>query len=235
MKKPVIGITPLFDTGRDSIWMLPGYCDMIEKFGGIALILPYSLDEDTVSLMCKTCDGFLFTGGQDVNPALYGEEKSSLCEETLEKKDELEGRYLNHVVLNNVPALGICRGIQFFNVWLGGTLYQDIESETGVNHVQKPPYDRPFHNVSVRENSILHEITGRKELAVNSYHHQAVRKLSDRLEECAVSEDGITEGVWMPSHRFLLGLQWHPELNFKVDINTVKIVKYFLNKCLTEE
>ena len=99
-----------------------------------------------------------------------------------------------------MPVLGICRGIQFLNAYLGGTLYQDLNTQhpTATEHHQKPPYDVPVHNIRIQKDSRLHKLLGTDSLAVNSYHHQAIKKKADVLVAMAVSEDGLVEAVRMP-------------------------------------
>ena len=230
-ERPVIGIIPLYDVQRESIWLIPGYQKMLEEAGAVPLILPFSTERNTVQQLCRMADGFLFTGGQDVNPSLYGERKSDRCGEILSERDEMEIQYFSYCLDNDVPALGICRGIQFMNAFLGGTLYQDLPSEKGLNHVQKPPYSSHFHSVEVMEGTLLHDILGKDKINVNSYHHQAVRDVSEKLEICAVSEDGIVEALAHREKEFILAVQWHPELDYSLEINSRKIVKYFVDKC----
>ena len=229
--RPVIGIIPLFDIQRDSIWMVPGYQEMLENAGAVPFIIPYTSSDSVIEEICGLCDGFLFTGGQDVNPAVYGERMMEECGEILPLRDEMEEKYLRYCIDNDAPALGICRGIQFFNACLGGTLYQDLPSQKGVNHVQSPPYDRPFHEVKVKKGSLLHEITGKDTLSVNSYHHQAVKKPAGQLEVTALSEDGTVEAMEMKDKAFILAVQWHPELNYRTDANSRKLISCFVYRC----
>ena len=125
--KPIIGVTPLFDSEKDSVWMLPGYLEGITAAGGIPIILPLYSDSGDIKKCSELCDGFLFTGGQDVSPEIYGEEKTEFCGETSELRDTLESTLLKIAIDENKPVLGICRGLQFINAALGGTLYQDLD------------------------------------------------------------------------------------------------------------
>ena len=151
MKKPLIGVSTLYDSERDSYWMLPGYMKGIEECGGIPVMLPLTSDTDIISRLAREFDGFLFTGGQDVNPKLYGDPLSSKCGETCCERDEMELALLNEIIALDKPLLGICRGIQFLNAALGGTLYQDLPTEhpSEIVHCMKTPYDRAAHNVHI--------------------------------------------------------------------------------------
>ena len=151
MKKAVIGVTPLWDRDRDSYWMLPGYLEGLELAGALPITLPLTEDTDDISRLVSLCDGFLFTGGQDVSPELYSEKPRQACGEICEKRDAFEQRLFAQALEQDKPMLGICRGIQFFNACLGGTLYQDLPTEhpSEVAHVMRPPYDQTVHSVAL--------------------------------------------------------------------------------------
>ncbi len=146
---------------------------------------------------------------------------------------QLEMTVLKIAMSKDMPVLGICRGIQFINTALGGTLYQDIPSQypSKTEHHQSPPYDVPVHEVKIVHDTPLFELMGKDLIAVNSYHHQAVRDVADSLEIMAVSTDGLVEAVFKRDQRFIWGLQWHPEFSFRVDPNSRKIWTAFIEEC----
>lgn len=189
MKKPMIGILPLIDMEKDSYWMLPGYMKGIEASGGIPVMLPLTTDETALAILAQTMDGFLFTGGQDVSPKLYGEEALPECGECSPERDEMECILIEKILASDKPLLGICRGIQILNAALGGTLYQDLPTQYSqeIGHHMMPPYDRAVHKVTLKPWSPLYAMLGTEEIAVNSYHHQAVKALAKELEVTAVS------------------------------------------------
>ncbi len=230
--KPIIGVMPLWDEAKSSIWMLPDYLDLIRDAGALPLIFPMDVAAADVEQLCGICDGFLLTGGDDVDPALYGEEVSERCGATNSRRDSLERVVFNYAIEHDLPMLGICRGIQFINALLGGTLYQDLPSERGavdgVNHQMTPPYDREVHRVRIVEGTPLWDIVGEEWLGVNSYHHQAVKDLAPSLVAMAYSEDGLIEALYIRDRRFVEAYQWHPELNFKVCKVSREIVKRFV-------
>ena len=165
MKKAVIGVTPLWDRDRDSCWMLPGYLEGLELAGALPITLSLTEDAGGISQLvslCDGCDGFLFTGGQDVSPELYGEKPCVTCGEICAKRDTFEQRLFTQVLEQDKPMLGICRGIQFFNACLGGTLYQDLPTEhpSEVAHVMHPPYDREVHSVAILPETPLVALLG---------------------------------------------------------------------------
>lgn len=230
MSKPLIGLIPLFDEEKESLWMLPGYMEGIAKAGGIPVMLPLTEDDAVLEQLSKTCDGFLLTGGHDVSPALYGEEVLKECGACCEERDLMERKLFALALSQDKAVLGICRGIQFMNAVLGGTLYQDLptQRESILQHHQKPPYDIPIHNVELVEKLPLYQLLQKLEIAVNSYHHQAIHVLSDRLNAMAYAPDGLIEAVYMPEKSFVWGIQWHPEFSYKVDENSRKILEEFV-------
>lgn len=177
------------------------------------------------------CDGFLFTGGHDVSPEWYGMEAFSSNVICSKMRDEMEGALMKRALEENKSILGICRGIQFLNVHLGGTLYQDLPTEhpSGVEHHQTAPYDIPVHTNRIVKDSPLHQLLEKENFTVNSYHHQAIRKLAPDLEVMAESEDGLVEAVYMPSKTFVWALQWHPEFAYKTDKDSRKIFQAFVD------
>lgn len=231
--KPIIGLIPLVDEEKESLWMLPGYMDGVRMAGGIPVMLPLTDDAGDLNRLCALCDGFLLTGGHDVSPAVYGAQKLPVCGACSELRDRMERIVLDAVLQGDKPVLGICRGIQFINAALGGTLYQDLPTQhpSDTEHHQHPPYDVPVHAVSVRPGSALHALLGKDALMVNSYHHQAICELSPELETMAVSEDGLIEAVRLPGRKFLWGVQWHPEFAFRRDEDCAAIFRAFVDAC----
>jgi putative glutamine amidotransferase len=230
MEQVAIGVIPLWDEERDSIWMLPGYTQGIEEAGAVPVILNLTASEPALKHAVCSFDGFLFTGGQDVNPKLYGQEKSGRCGEVCDIRDRMEAYIFREAVLNqNKPALGICRGIQFINVLLGGSLYQDIPTElpSAINHAQKAPYDVPAHSVSLVSGSPLRELAGKERLNVNSSHHQGINRVAEGLKVMAAADDGLVEAVYKPDHPYLWAVQWHPEFSLN-DETSRKIFSSFV-------
>lgn len=230
MTRPMIGVVPLYDSARESDWMLPGYMDGLMKAGGLPVMLPLTEDVAVLELLAERCDGFLFTGGQDVSPALYGAAALPECGEVCPTRDAMEMFLLKYAIAMDKPLLGICRGIQFLNAALGGTLYQDLPMQrpSPVEHHQSPPYDAPVHSVTLLPGTPLHDLLRCDTLRVNSYHHQAVRTLAPQLLEMACSEDGLTEAVCCPEKHFLWAVQWHPEFSFRTDPASRKIFRRFV-------
>ena len=227
--KPIIGVMPLWDDEKESIWMLPGYLTGIEQAGGAPVTFPLTTDEEELTRLVDLCDGFLFSGGHDVSPELYRDKPIAgvVC---CEKRDLMEKTVLEKAVAADKPILGICRGIQFINVFFGGTLYQDIplQFSTATEHHQRPPYDVHVHDVEIVADSPLYKCLGTTKMPVNSYHHQAIKDLAPGLKAMAFSSDGLVEAVYKPDRRFLWAVQWHPEFCWKTDERGRKIFNAFV-------
>lgn len=233
MRKPIIGVTPLYDRERESIWMLPGYLEVLTACGGLPVILPLEAKGTDAGQLVELCDGILFTGGQDVDPVLYGQEVLEFCGERCEGRDKLEQALFREALRADLPIFGICRGMQFINVMMGGTLYQDLPSQRGVglSHRMKPPYDARWHDVELVEGSPLRELLGEERIGVNSCHHQAVRDLAPGLEAMACAADRIVEAVYCPDKYFLQAVQWHPEFSWRKDDRQRRIMGAFVDAC----
>lgn len=227
--KKMIGVMPLWDDDKESVWMLPGYLEGIKQAGGLPIVFPFLEDEEDIIHLCDMCDGFLFTGGHDVSPSMYGEAPLDNVE-ACKNRDYMEKIVLSYAIEKDKSVLGICRGIQFINVALGGSLYQDLPSQydSKTEHHMIPPYDSVCHNVNIVKETPLNELLGDDEIGVNSYHHQAVKVLSKDLKAMAFSEDGLVEAVYMPNKKFVWALQWHPEFSYKTDEKSRKIFEKFV-------
>lgn len=230
-KSPLIGVTPLWDAARQSVWMLPDYLDGIKAAGGLPVVLPLDLSKEDADRIVETCDGFLFTGGQDVSPALYGMQDATGTVVSSPERDQLESLLLSKALPADKAVLGICRGLQFINAFLGGTLWQDLPSQhpSEIVYRQGKPYGVPTHQVTLRGD--LRVLLGKDLLEVNTLHHQAVKDLGEGLVPMAVAPDGLIEAVQLPGKRFVWAVQWHPEYLFRTDQNGLAIFSFFVEHC----
>ena len=221
-RKPLIGLTPQYDTEKDRAWMGRAYCDAILAAGGLPVTLGTCPDPAVLSALCEQLDGILFTGGPDIHPNRYGEEVLPECGAISEVRDAMELALYREAMERDLPLFGICRGVQTMNVAAGGTLYQDIGPHpVGV-----------MHNVHTTKGSILHGMIGEETFSVNSFHHQAVKQPAPGCVSAAVNEDGITEAIEMPGrNRFWLGVQWHPERLYTDDPHAMVLFSRFVSAC----
>lgn len=232
--KPVVGVTPLWDDEKQSLWMLPGYLDGLAGAGAVPMIFPFASDKDDIMKLAGMCDAFLFAGGHDVSPSLYGERKAYESVAVCEKRDFQEKILLDTALREDKPVLGICRGLQFINAALGGTLYQDLPAQmrSCVNHRQKAPYDEPAHSVEVFEGTPLYDWLGKEKADVNSCHHQGIKELATGLKPMAVAPDGLIEAFYRPTSSFVCAVQWHPEFMFRKHEDGKKIFAAFVGAAL---
>ena len=144
MHRPLIGVTPQSREGKNSQWIQREYLNAVAAAGGLPVLLPLGMGESALRGLYERCDGLLITGGHDVDPALYGEEKLPQFGEMSPERDAMELCLLRWAAAGDKPVLGICRGVQMLNVALGGSLYQDIPTQLpgGPVHAIEPPYDR---------------------------------------------------------------------------------------------
>ena len=233
MSHPLIGVFPLWDPKKESYWMLPGYLDSVTAAGGLPLMLPLTADPARLEQLAETLDGFVFTGGQDIDPALYHQPRHPGCGDPCPGRDAMEARLFPLVEARRKPILGICRGLQILNVLRGGTLYQDLPAQhpSEVCHRQAPPYDRPSHTVQILADTPLARLLKTEALPVNSCHHQAIQAPAPGLLPMALSPDGLIEAVCDPAYPFLWAVQWHPEFSYRTDEASRKIFAEFLAHC----
>lgn len=189
--------------------------DYLDAVAGAAAVPLVIAPEATpaADLVVSRVDGLMLVGGVDVHPANYGE---ALLNDTVDpgpERDALELALLKSALKRGLPVLAICRGHQVLNVARGGTLWQDLPAQRpdGLSHSQRGDPHSAGHEVQIAEGSLLHRIVGADRLGTNSFHHQAVRRLGQDLRPTAWSSDGLVEALEDPAHRFVLGVQWHPE------------------------
>ena len=209
-----IGIVDLTPSDHHDIMFTP-YLNALTGSGAAYLVLNWTEDPAVISGYVSDCDGFLFTGGNDVDPALYGETQIPECEEPRKDRDRFEMLLLQSAVSSGKPILGICRGFQMMNVFFGGSLWQDIPSQVPdscqhpITEFDQLPMRR--HSVHIVPDTFLARILGPEDLSVNSAHHQGIKRLADGLTACGSADDGIIEAFEKQDLPFCLAVQWHPE------------------------
>jgi len=239
--KPVIGITPDYSSGdqetagssEPTLFLRARYMQAIEATGGVPLILPVTASKEIQEALLSKIQGLLMTGsGPDLDPALYGETQQFRFKKVSRERAESEMALARMALEADLPVLGICGGAQIMNVVLGGSLYQDIASQIAgaLDHRQKTAATEPAHSVAITPGTRLHSILKTDRLQVNSSHHQATKTIGPDLIINAKAEDGVIEGLESPRHRFVLGVQWHPEFMYARDEASRKILTAFIKE-----
>lgn len=212
----VVGITLRSFTGADfppKLALNRAYFDALETAGAAVLPIPIVKDPQRLRFHYDQIDALLLPGGADVEPRRYGAVARDDCNLTvMPELDEVELTLAGWALRDDLPVLAICRGIQLLNVACGGTLWQDVnvEGATGEQH-DVNPRDVPVHDLELLPDSLMAKATGRTRVKVNTLHHQAIREVGRSLKAIGRSPDGLVEAVEMPGHRFVLGIQCHPE------------------------
>jgi putative glutamine amidotransferase len=219
-RRPLIGITPGPSTTSPDRGSLYRYClsdnyvKAVWQGGGNPIILPWV--SDTPAEILDEIDGLVLSGGGDIMPSRFGQERHEQTDGIDEARDEFELTLMKAAAERDLPTLAICRGIQVMNVAFGGTLIQHIpDVSTELQHRQDEidvPREKPSHSVTLENvpNSIS-EIIGASELMTNSFHHQSIAEIAPPLRLAGRSDDGIIEAVWHTGMAFGIGVQWHPE------------------------
>ena len=214
MKRPLVGITIGYSSQDREIFSLrDDYVRAVEKAGGLPLVLAPGTAGDAPPLL-DHLDGLLLTGGADLDPGLYGEAPHETVRRVIPERDALEIALSREALRRDTPLLAICRGHQVLNVAMGGTLVQDLPSQWkgAVNHDPEAERWSPAHDVRILPGTRLREILGEERVAVNSFHHQAVKEPGRGAVVSAYSEeDDVVEAIEVPGRRLALGVQWHPE------------------------
>jgi putative glutamine amidotransferase len=235
MRPPLIGIT-CGTSARDTRASNPqdrlnqSYSRAVAAVGGIPVILPNAGAPDDARVLLDRLDAVLLSGGYDVAPDRFGEEMLNETVEVDPERDQAELDLIYTVLDRDMPVLAICRGIQLLNVAMGGSLIQDIPSQvdTSLCHSQKAERSLATHPVRVEPGSKLGEIVGRETLDVNSFHHQAVKRVAEGLVVTAAAPDGIVEAVEAAGARFVVAVQWHPEEMVEKDDAAKRIFTAFV-------
>jgi putative glutamine amidotransferase len=211
-----IGVTT-YGRGQHNRFILPAeYVDAVRRAGGIPLLLPPG--EERLDAILPLLKAVVFTGGGDIDPDLYGGSHHETIYMVEPERDRTEIELARRVFDLGVPTLAICRGSQILNVSEGGTLIEHLPDEVGetVNH-RVPPREPTPHPIRVEPASRLAGILGATDFSCMSWHHQAIRRVAPGFEVVARAPDGTIEGLEMPSHPWLVAVQWHPELTAAED------------------
>ena len=205
-------IRPDGDTSR--VRLTAAYVTALEGAGLVPLIVPPLSSASAAAAIFDSVSGLVLTGGEDVDPARYGEKRHEKVRSVSVARDATEAALIEEAKSRGIPVLAICRGIQILNVALGGTLVQDIPSQwdTKIAHDEDSPRDSRSHEISIEPGSRIAKAVGTEHCIVNSFHHQSVKRVADGMRVTARSPDGIIEGLESTDDDWwVLAVQWHPE------------------------
>ena len=232
--KPLIGISLGWNGTKNSVNNT--YINSVLMNGGIPYLIPVTDNVEVLRQIVSELDGIIFTGGEDYEPAYYGDAAHEKLGEVNVTRDTYDLTLFKLALDHNLPTLGICRGLQLINVAMGGSLYQDLPSEkpSDINHNQKVAGTVATHSVSVVEGSAMHQILGEKEVQVNTFHHQAIKKLAPGLKIVGWANDSVPEMIEAYPNRNILGTQFHPEIfTANGDQLMGKLFKHLISKAET--
>lgn len=230
--KCIIAI-PQMGNGLFRRYMKSKYVQCLERAGAEVRWIDVKDPDQAVSRMLE-CDGLLLPGGADIDPKLYGQERSEKCGKPNALRDAAEMKMLEAFLPTNKPILCICRGVQLLNVYFGGTLHQDLKKMQVCKHADFRGRTKGTHPVKPLPRMKLGKILGEEIITVNSMHHQAVDQVGLGLNVSAVSGDGFIEGLEVYLHPFCIGVQWHPEHMAKGNQQQQKLFDAFVTACKGE-
>lgn len=235
--RPLIGITAYLRVSEETGWAYDSSyasnAKAIERAGGLPVLIPSSVSEDTLRAIYARLDGVLLPGGGDVDPSEYQAEKHPTTGKIDHDRDRTEILLTRWAYADDLPTFGICRGIQVMNVAMGGALVQDIPSQIDTTLTHDNSNDKPrstvLHEVAFEAESRLSKILGEKVVSVNSLHHQAISTPAPVARVTAYSPDGVPEALEVPDKQFMMAVQWHPEDMIDDDARMLDIFKAFVD------
>ena len=233
--RPLIGI-PCHaliraETGRPIYANNRAYVHAVESAGGLPILIPMINDLNILTALLARLDGLLLPGGTDVHPSRYGEEVHPFTEKADIELDEFEITLASWAFQQDIPVLGICRGMQLINVALGGSLYQDIEDQypDSIGHTHRNlPRTHIAHRITVDPGSRMEKILGTGEVWVNSLHHQAIKEPGKGVRITGRAPDGIPELLEVIGYRFVMAAQSHPEEIYSIEPAFARLFSAFV-------
>jgi len=231
-RRPRIGIAMRIDHPTERFYLARHYSEAVEAAGGAPVHISLIPSAEYVEAVVDGLDGILLPGSDsDVDPLRYGQQPHLALGAVHELKDETDLLIIAAAERRQIPLFAICFGMQVLNVSRGGTLIQDIRSQVpgAIKHEQGAPRNRPSHSVKISPGSKLNQIIETEDLLVNSHHHQAIDTLGADLVSTAWSADGVIEAFEDPRpDRFVLAVQWHPEMGWQNDLVSQRLFNSFV-------
>ncbi len=232
--KPLIGLSPSYYEHKEMDRSILGksYTDSVQRAGGLPVLIPPIIQREDLSLLMRKLDGVILTGGDDLHPKYYGESAEPLTPKPFHlRRGEHDREIFEYVWENKIPTLAICLGMQEVNVFLGGSLYQDIPSQVKNPIIHKiGDWFEARHDVSLEQKSLLHQLTAKLIAETNSAHHQAIKEIPELLRITGRSDDGLIEALEPKDKSIpLLAVQWHPESEIN-DIIGIDLFKWLVSR-----
>ncbi|NLK44873.1 MAG: gamma-glutamyl-gamma-aminobutyrate hydrolase family protein [Tissierellia bacterium] len=216
--KPIIGITSFDEQVQGYHSINNNYVNAVFAAGGIPISIPTIKNEEDYEAYINIIDGLIFSGGIDISPLRYGENPLKEIKRISTIRDEYELGLFDKAYKKKLPILGICRGLQLMNVYLGGSLFQDVNNQLAGSLGHCPEYitiEEDYHPINLRKGTRFHDLFNKDKINVNSYHHQGINRLGENLQVAALADDGLVEAVEAADDRFMIGVQFHPEALLK--------------------
>lgn len=240
IKKPIIGISGsiIIDSGGSFAgyhrsYVNDDYIDSVIQAGGVPFIIPFNTNEEVIKEEISQLDGLILSGGHDVDPINYGEEPRQKLTTTFPERDTFDSLLIKYAEQNNLPILGICRGIQILNVYHGGTLTQDLSyaDHELLGHSQPSGPTVHSHSLNVHKGTFFEGLFNHEnQIFVNSFHHQVINKVADDFEVGLVAPDGVVEGIKNLNYKGLeFAVQFHPEMLHRIDPHAKIIFKFLID------
>ena len=229
--RPIIGIPCRYNCNTFYYELRETYAEAIYAAGGTPLLLPLIAEADYIESVMAHVDAIALSGAvNDVDPLRYGQEPRPKLGPVVPRRDETDMLLLAAAEARQLPVLAICFGIQSLNVYRGGTLIQDIDSEVKepLKHMQGDLFWRRSHSINITEDSLIARLADATHTTVNSHHHQAIDIVGRDLEPIAWAPDGVIEAVINTKpDQFVLGVQWHPEVGWQDDLLSQALFNHF--------
>jgi len=236
-QRPRIGITMRIELATNRFYLARHYSEAVEAAGGAPVHISLIPDSEYIDSVVEGLDGILLPGSDsDVDPLRYGQEPHPELGSVHVIKDQTDLLVIEAAERKGIPLFAICFGMQILNVSRGGTLIQDIRSQVpdAIKHEQGAPRERPSHRVRMLENTKLANIASAADAIVNSHHHQAIESVGADLVATAWSSDGVIEAIEDPRpDRFVMAVQWHPELGWESDVLSQRLFRTFVTEAVT--
>lgn len=237
MESPRVLIpVPIQDAEKRRFSLGKNYVNSLVACGAIPVLVPTVVALETWRAVYESADGVLLSGGGDVDPALFGEPQHEKTDGIDRQRDEVEMALARWALQDDKPMFAICRGIQTVNVALGGSLIQDLPSQWGdaISHNGNQlglERHEVAHTVCVEPGTCLARIVGAGDVGVNSFHHQALKRVAEGLIVTSRAPDGVVESVEFPGKRHYIGVQWHPEEMTADREDMMRLFRSFVEAC----